>query len=201
MTIDQTQPQAPLRAQLLEQFMKNCPFDGWTEKNLANAARSVDISEFELHRLLPERLAGLARIYVDTLNEKHRRAFEKLDISALKLREKVFEALMTRLKIMSENKEVVRAFAAYSMNPAHIGSLTHSVSSAADLIWRMVGDKSVDVSFFTKRLSLGAIYSKTLLFWLSDDSDDMAETRGFLRRQIDYLMEFQKIKNKIKNAF
>src|SRR3546814_5806567 len=41
----------------------------------------------------------------------------------------------------------------------------------ADAIWRAAGDKAVDFSYYTKRATVGAVYSATLLVWLNDESE------------------------------
>jgi ubiquinone biosynthesis protein COQ9 len=61
-------------------------------------------------------------------------------------------------------------------------------------MWRAAGDTATDFNFYTKRAILGAVYSSTLLAWLSDESQDMADTRAFLRRRIEGVMRFEKAK-------
>ena len=48
----------------------------------------------------------------------------------------------------------------------------------------MAGDTSTDFSFYTKRISLAAVYSSTLLFWLNDVSSKQDETSQFLDRRL-----------------
>jgi len=53
-----------------------------------------------------------------------------------------------------------------------------------DDIWFLVGDVSVDPSWYTKRGSLSAIYVSCELFMTTDKSDGFQETRSFLRRRL-----------------
>lgn len=186
------------RVCLLEAFLKAAPFDGWNPSCLKNAAKSMGLSEFELHRLFPEGSKQFTRFFIDEINSRHRAVFEAKDIANLRHHEKVRAAVIARIELLASNKEAIRAFAAFAMNPFNVDISTYSVSSAVDLIWRMVGDKSTDFSFYTKRASLGAIYSKTMLFWLSDDSAGFLETCDFLERQLDSLMAFHKVKSRLK---
>ena len=51
-------------------------------------------------------------------------------------------------------------------------------------MWRIAGDKSTDFSFYTRRISLAAVYTSTLLFWLNDNSENNVETEFFLDRRL-----------------
>ena len=51
-------------------------------------------------------------------------------------------------------------------------------------MWRCAGDTSTDYNFYTKRASLSAVYSATLLAFLADDTDDMSKTEAFLDRRL-----------------
>jgi ubiquinone biosynthesis protein COQ9 len=61
-------------------------------------------------------------------------------------------------------------------------------------MWRLAGDTSTDYNHYTKRMTLGAVYSSTLLTWLNDESDGWTETAAFLDRRIDDVMRFEKAK-------
>ena len=61
-------------------------------------------------------------------------------------------------------------------------------------MWRAAGDQSVDYNHYTKRAILGSVYTATLLVFVNDDSEDWAETRAFLARRIENIMQFEKAK-------
>jgi ubiquinone biosynthesis protein COQ9 len=64
----------------------------------------------------------------------------------------------------------------------------------ADLMWRLAGDTATDFNHYTKRLTLSAVYTSTLLAWLDDDSEGFAETAAFLDRRLGDVMRFEKWK-------
>ena len=64
----------------------------------------------------------------------------------------------------------------------------------ADRIWRLAGDTATDFNHYTKRITLGAVYSSTLLAWLDDKSEGLVESRAFLDRRIANVMSFEKWK-------
>ena len=49
------------------------------------------------------------------------------------------------------------------------------------LVWWCCGDESVDFNFYTKRASLAAVYGATMMYWMSDDSEENSETLSFYR--------------------
>lgn len=83
-------------------------------------------------------------------------------------------------------------------------ALPHNAPAAAritartvDAIWRAIGDRSADFSWYTKRASLAAIYGATMLYWLRDDSEGAEETLRFLDRRIEALMLIPKAQRRL----
>ena len=58
-----------------------------------------------------------------------------------------------------------------------------------DSMWHYAGDKSTDGNWYTKRLSLGAIYKATELAMVQDKSEDFRETWEFLDRRFQDEMD------------
>ena len=66
--------------------------------------------------------------------------------------------------------------------------------ATSDAIWTALGDTSRDLSWYSKRTSLSAVYGTTVLFWLGDTSDRDEATWAFLDRRIENVMQFEKLK-------
>jgi len=49
-------------------------------------------------------------------------------------------------------------------------------------------------------MTLSAVYSSCVLFWLGDASEDGAETEAFIGRRIANVMDFEKTKAKFRNS-
>ena len=64
-------------------------------------------------------------------------------------------------------------------------------------MWRMAGDTATDYNHYTKRLTLGAIYTATLSVFANDTSEDHADARAFLDRRIDGVLKFEKAKARL----
>jgi len=69
--------------------------------------------------------------------------------------------------------------------PSYVPASLKELSSLADEIWFLAGDKAVDPTWYTKRASLSMIYASSELFMTTDKSHDFEETRAFLQRRLD----------------
>ena len=68
----------------------------------------------------------------------------------------------------------------------------------ADEIWFLSGDKSTDYNYYTKRFLLMKIYALTFSFFIFDRSDNFQNTKKFLEKQIELVLGFGKLKQKLK---
>jgi len=68
--------------------------------------------------------------------------------------------------------------------PQHAPLALRLLYQTVDGIWFAAGDRATDFSFYTKRVTLSAIYAVTLLYWLEDSSPNFNDTRGFLDRRL-----------------
>ena len=103
-----------------------------------------------------------------------------------------------RLTLCNKYKEAVRSSISITALPNHSKKSINILYRTCNNIWRMSGDKSTDFSYYTKRISLAAIYTSTLLFWLNDNSLDQEETDNFLKRRLSDISMIGKIKKPIK---
>ena len=59
------------------------------------------------------------------------------------------------------------------------------LNALSDEIWYLAGDTSVDMSWYTKRASLAAVYASSELFMTTDTSKDFQETEQFVDRRLE----------------
>ena len=71
--------------------------------------------------------------------------------------------------------------------PSYLSPSARELLLLADEIWHLAGDTSVDTSWYTKRATLGAIYSSTEIFMTTDRSAQFVETEEFLDRRLEGL--------------
>jgi len=98
---------------------------------------------------------------------------------------------------VSKYKEAVRSSISVTAIPVNARESLKIVYRTCNNIWRIAGDKSTDFSFYTRRISLAAIYTSTLLFWLNDNSDNNVETEFFLERRLKDISKISGLKKSL----
>ncbi|SNR35619.1 COQ9 family protein [Paracoccus sediminis] len=183
------------RDALLDAALSHVPFDGMNDRALMAGARDLGMSRDLARVHFPQGGAGLAAAY-------HRRADAMLRDSLSqtppggRFRDRVAEAVWRRL--MLADADLVRAGAATLSLPQNAALAARLVWETADVIWTGLGDRSDDVNWYSKRATLAAVISATVLFWLGDDSEGHAETRAFIDRRIDGVMRFESVKSTLR---
>lgn len=189
-----------LQDRLLDAALPNVVFDGWTVATLERAAVAAGLTAFDAKRAFP---GGV----MEALDRLSRRNDEQMlatlardyDLPTMKIRERIATCVMVRLRAQTPQREAMRrAVATYAM-PWHAADALKSLYRTVDAMWRAAGDTSTDYNFYTKRLLLSKVYTSTVLIWLDDQSDGLADTEAFLRRRIENVMQFEKFKAKIRD--
>jgi ubiquinone biosynthesis protein COQ9 len=192
--MDETSPLIDLRRRLALGIGENAVFDGWGAAAVDAAADSAGIPRAEARVALPDSAGGLIDVYFDGVDHALAAALPPEQLAAMKVRERIRALVWQRLAIMTPAREAVRqalSILAMPQNAVHAARLGWR---AVDRMWRLAGDSSTDFNHYTKRLTLGALYSATLLVWIDDRSDGSSDTAGFLDRRLDDLMRFEKFK-------
>ena len=73
---------------------------------------------------------------------------------------------------------------------------SNQLYKSVDQIWFIAGDSSTDFNFYTKRLILGAIYSRTMLFFFNNDDQEGLE--HLLDQNLKSVSKIPKLKSKVK---
>jgi ubiquinone biosynthesis protein COQ9 len=123
------------------------------------------------------------------------------ELGSGRIRDRITQAVRTRLELVSDQREAVRAGLSFLMLPGNATLGPKLLYGTVDAIWHAVGDKSTDFSFYTKRAILAGVYSATLLYWLNDKSEDHAASWAFLDRRIDDVMKIPAVKSRLKSVF
>ena len=172
---------------IIEAILNHIPFDGWSNASLVMAAADCGLSEVEIHRLFPAGITDAIAAYGAYADKNMITAFHAQrasDIAAMAVHMKIRSLVLIRLKQAAPHREVVRQTLAVLARPQHAKLATQLLYRTVDEIWRAAGDTSTDYNFYTKRATLSAVYSATLLAFLSDNSADMKKTEAFLDRRL-----------------
>ena len=187
------------KEKLLQAALAHVPFDGWSVSTFKAAIADSDVDPTLANAVCPRGAVDLAVAYHKQGDAEMLERLAQEDLGALRFRDKVARAVQLRFEVI-EDKEVVRRGTTLFALPYYAPDGAKLVWGTVDAIWTALGDTSDDVNWYTKRATLGGVYSATVLFWLGDTSEDHADTWTFLDRRIDNIMQIEKIKAHVKGS-
>ena len=186
------------KEQLLDAMLDHVPFDGWSETSFRAAIADCDIDDGLARAICPRGAVDMALAFHARGDAAMLDRIKSEDLSGLKFREKIAAAVRFRLEAVADKEAVRRGVTLFAL-PMHAADGAKAIWGTCDQIWDALGDSSDDVNWYTKRATLSAVYSSTLLFWLGDDSPDHQRTWEFLDRRIANVMEFEKLKAQVRD--
>jgi ubiquinone biosynthesis protein COQ9 len=192
--VERPSPLEQLRRRLALAVGENAVFDGWTRQAIDSAAAQLGVDPVQARLAMPKSQPGMIDVYIQEVDRALQAYFTPQRLDKLKIREKIRALVWRRLEVMGPARESVRRALAILAMPQNLPLALRISWRTADLMWRIAGDTSTDFNHYTKRVTLGAVYGSTLLVWLDDQSEDLAETAAFLDRRIDDVMRFEKFK-------
>ena len=187
-------PLEQLRRRLALAVGENAVFDGWSRQAVDSAAAQLGVDAAQARLAIPKMQAGMIDVYIQEVDRALEAYFTPERLAGLKIRDKIRALVWRRLEIMSPAREAVRRALAILAMPQNLPQALRISWRSADTMWRIAGDTSTDFNHYTKRITLGGVYSSTMLVWLDDQSEGWSETAAFLDRRIDNVMRFEKFK-------
>lgn len=180
------------RDRLLQAALPHVAFDGWTAATFRAAAADAGIAPDLARVLCPRGALDLAADFHRSGDVAMAARLAATDLSGLRFSQRVAQAV--RLRLEGADRDSVRRGTSLFALPQNMATGSALIWGTADAIWRALGDNSTDLSWYTKRMTLSAVYSATVLYWLGDESSDHADTWSFLDRRIADVMRFEKAK-------
>lgn len=185
-----------LKRRIVLAALNHVPFDGWSEKSLANACRDVDVDPSMAKILFPHGINMAVEYFTVVADQMMVEDLSKVDLAAMAVRDRIITAIRLRLERWTPHQEVVRrALAVYAL-PLNVSTGVRDTFTTVDTMWKAIGDRTADFSWYTKRASLAAVYSAALLYWLDDQSEGQEETWAFVTRRVDDVIKGIKFRNK-----
>lgn len=189
---------APVRRKLLEKVIENVAFDGWSDIALRHAANACGI-DMGMARLAFPNNVDLVSCYIDGADKAMAQILATRNLDEMRVRDRITAAVLARLDAVAGNREAERRAVAFIALPMNASTALRCLYNTVDKMWRICGDTSTDFNFYTKRAILAGVYSSTLLYWLSDESEGYSDTGDFLDRRIDNVMNFEKAKSEFRS--
>lgn len=182
---------------LLDAMLPHIPFDGWSEAALNAAAREISASQEDVKTAFPKGAAQALSYHSERADAQMSTSLENdYSMETMKIRERIATAVMVRLEQNVAHKDAIRKGISHFNMPWNAPEGLRLLGKTVDAMWIAAGDDSTDYNWYTKRALLAKVYTTTLYFWLNDESENHADTRDFLHRRIDDVMQIQKVKGK-----
>lgn len=183
---------------ILEQVLKAVPFDGWSDHALREAAKRAGASDAELRKAFPGGIGDCVAYFLERADRKLESVLPEQVLAGLRVPARIEKIILTRLAHWLPVREAVRRLTGYNAMPWNSFRALKALYATVDNIWRIAGDNSTDFSYYTRRMTLAAVYSSTLLFWLNDHSEGQQDTAAFLARRLKNVADFGRLKKQIK---
>ena len=181
---------------LFTALLTHVPFDGWSDAALRAAAKDVGVDFDMAQSIFPSALAMI---------EHHHRLTDAAMVVPADggITVKIRAAILSRLAFMDDDREAVRRAASTLALPPNLLASTRLAYQSADAIWRAAGSDDQGFDWMTKRTSLIAVYSATLLYWM--EGRDPADVAAYLDTQLARLLRVMKpigqLKARVMGAF
>ncbi len=183
-----------IRALLAPGIAANAAFDGWSDaaRDMAANAEGIDTDIAAL--AFKDGPVDMIDAWFAHIDGVMLAAVPLERLALMKIREKITALVEARLDATSIDRESLRRALAILALPQNLAKATRLGWRTVDTIWRAAGDIATDYNYYTKRTILLGVYASTITVFLDDESEGLAETRAFLGRRINGIMQFEKAK-------
>lgn len=182
------------RADVLAAMLPQAAFDGWTQKSLRAAVKNTDLPKGAEELYFPQGPVEVIHFWSEQMNAAVETDLAELDQATMKIRDKVTAGVLSSLYAIGPHDEAARRAIARMSLPDALGQGPKQLWSAADTIWRAIGDTSTDGNYYSKRTILAGVIGSTMTVWLSEDEPQKPKARKFLDDRIANVMSFEKAK-------
>ncbi len=189
-----------LRDTLLAATLPHIPFDGWSERALARGAADAGYDTATAGRAFPLGAADMIEHHSGLADRRMLAALEEMDVSALRVRDRVSAAVRLRLQQNEGDREAIRRALSFLAQPQHAALWLKCLYRTVNAIWYAAGDTATVFNFYTKRALLAGVYAATLVYWLQDDSEGAATSWAVLDRRIGEVMRVPRAMARVRAA-
>jgi ubiquinone biosynthesis protein COQ9 len=187
-----------IRLALAPAIGRNAAFDGWSDAAVKSAAEEIGVDPDVAALAVKGGAMTLIDAWIESIDLELAERLPPEKLNAMKIRQRITALLATRMEIMAADREALRRAMAIMAMPQNLAKATKIGWRSADRMWRLAGDTASDFNHYTKRMTLSAVYGSLLVVFVNDESEDFADSRAFLDRRIDNVMQFEKVKAQAK---
>lgn len=192
-------PSARARAQLLQALLPIAAEQGFTRQAIDQAGAAAGLTPGLIELAAPRGADDMLDAFSAWADEQMEANLAGVDLLSMKIRERVKVAVLARLDALEPHKAAARRAASAMAVPGRGPAMAAShLWQTADRIWRLLGDRSTDGNFYSKRAILTGVLGAVMARWLTDESPGRAATEAFLDARIENVMQIEKLKAQAK---
>ena len=154
---------------------------GWSETAFLDAANALGEPALYYH-LFPQGLPDTILAYGTLLDQQVDEKLSHIPFEAMGTTEKITLLVLTRIQLQRRHKGVARALMKKIATPRMLIMAPQLLTQTINHMWYRAGDRATDFNYYTKRGLLGVIYADTLVYSLTDATDQSVEQ--FFKKQL-----------------
>ena len=170
---------------------------GWTRRLVTAAAKDIGLTAADAELLLPGGARDLAALLARRHDAVALAALAQVDPAALKIRERVRQAVLARCAAAVADGEATRRWCGFLALPANMPLGLRLTWASADGLWRWAGDTATDENHYSKRVLLAEILISTLAVQQALGANAAA---AHLDGRIEGVMAFERWKGGLKTG-
>ena len=188
-----------VRAFLAPTLAAQAAFDGWNETAVKAAAMQGGVDDYLAELAFNDGAFDMIDVWFQSVDAAMAARYTAEELAAMKVRQRITALIEARLDVLAPDREGLRRALAVLAAPPNLRKAAKMAWRTADKIWRLAGDSATDYNHYTKRTLVAGVYGSTITVFIDDESENFDETRGFLGRRIENVMQFEKVKAKLTN--
>ncbi|ETW00789.1 rpsU-divergently transcribed protein [Aphanomyces invadans] len=194
-----TQQQDPSQL-ILSCALNHVKTQGWSIESLGSGARDAGYPSVA-HGMFPRGPIELVEYFMDDLQHtvQDKLAAESTVVD-IPVTDRLKRGIRVRLELLAPYISVWPQAMALGALPQNAPTTMKKLAEMIDDIWVFAGDRTTDMSWYTKRAVLTGVYTATELFMLSDHSPNHEETWKFLDRRIEEAIALGDIPNNAQDV-
>ncbi len=169
----------------------------WNYKLISQAEEECKFTHGYHYILFPNGIYEIIESFEQWINNQLLKKLKTNINQPQKIREKISLALHTRIINIIPKKTLFNHIS-FLLIPNNIWLSQKYAFKTVDLIWQYAGDQSIDFNYYTKRSLLLPIYLASIMFYISDESNENQKTDEFITSTLNKVVNIISYKNKIK---
>ena len=161
---------------------------------LANLLKKNNINYGDFLLTFPAGQKDVISLIVEKWNDE---VLAEYNDDGLRFSGKITLLLKLKVKIALKNETLFTNLYSMCLSPKYIDVAYKITHLDVNFMLNVAGDKSADFSYYTKRLSLGAVYTSTM--FMAYRTQNFDKTEHFIDKRIKNIVDFTKAKNGFLN--